>query len=328
MELPEKSMLSGKRSRNILVVSVIVILLSSIVLAVPLSFEGMAEEDEEYEAPEWKEGDRWEYESRGPAPGAEGWIKTTFTFEVLDENYEVEPYDLEDGSRADPIDTYLVEETQYVEDEEISIQHQYTKENLIPAYHHEIPDRQPASYWYPPIPELDFPLRVGNNWTSTENIFYEVDPETGEPEMKMEMIKSEGRVEDRVTKNIGGDEVEAIKVNFSYMGGLVDEDSTMWRRDMIYYSPEVKNIIRRERFETRAIPDEEIPEDPGGDFFVGKEGPIGNETLTNYELQEREDEDVDPRVSLPNAWQMLGIVGLIVVGLTSIHYFKRWRAES
>ncbi len=341
--LSEESMFTSNFVRSFFVVLVVGILLFSVVVSLPLSISSTAEEDQEYEAPEWKAGDRWEYDVTEPTPeDPDLWVTTRIEQEVMGDA-EIEVEDLDGGETEEVLEVYWVEETQRAqdmrgdemdeqqdEDEEITMtaERGFTRDNLFPAYTDSHNPNIWESYYYPPLVELDFPLSIGDEHSSTEGTLYEVDPETDEVVARINIIQYQTKVEERVTKDINGEQVDALRVNFSYMGELIDDDNpeegtTQWRREEIYYSPDIKNVVHRERYETRAIPPEEIPGEPGyEDEFYAREASMGNESLVGYYLEERRGEADE----LLSAGELLGVIGLIVVGASSIYVIKRWRS--
>lgn len=307
--------------RFTLVLSVSIMLL--VPMAVSSSFVRADEnDDEEVKVPEWYEGDTWQYEVRERVT-PEMTMLTEIEKEVIDErNYEIDI--VEGGTEA--YESYVTEERHVreveeegEEDEELEGEERgefgYTKDTLSPITTQ--PHGQVMGVYHPPLRELDFPFSVGDNWTYDEGYFLEEQPGDEPLAPARLIIQYQGRVEEKVTRNVNGNSVEAYMVNFTILAENLEEEETPleWRRQEIYFSPEVKNVIHREMYQTM-----NLPEDEYGDEALAREENVGNETLTDYEVQEHEPEDEDDDTSILG----VGIVFLIVgISIATIYVYKK-----
>ncbi len=301
-----------------LILSVSIIL---IVAMVASSTFVRAGEDEEVVVPEWYEGDSWEYEIRERlAP--EMTLVTESEKEVIGErNYEV---DIVEGG-IETYESYVVEEKHVREVEEdedddedmedITGEFGYTKDTLSPITTQ--PHGDVLGVYHPPLRELDFPFSVGDNWTYDEGYFLEEQPGDDPAEPVRYIIQYQGKVEEKVTRNVNGNNVEAYMVNFTILAEDLDahEDPLEWRRQEIYFSPEVKNVIHREMYQTM-----NIPEDEGVEEGFAREENVGNETLVTYDIEEYEPQNGEGETSLLGFGIILLIIG--VVGASFVIYKK------
>ncbi len=292
------------------VLAVVILLIGS--LASPFFTVLGAEDDEEkVEAPKWLEGDMWTYQNSMPMPGGElgkELVETKVEMEVTNVNGEVN-IDVEDEDEV-TYETYVVEETQIGEDDEPwMIDFHYSKENLAIIYNH--PEEDVASGYHPPIVELDFPLYEGKEWGPEEARFFGDVHDEGFAEADR-IYNYEGKVEELVTKEVVGEQFETYMVNLTIAGqDLIEGDAKLMRYEM-YYSPEVKNIVHSDIFETMRVEDEDIEDD-----YLEQE--IGNETLLEYQVTHEDpdtDEDESPFLSP-------GTALLIIVGTSLIYHYNK-----
>jgi len=326
--------LNGKNhlGLNIFVLGVTVLLIGSLITP---SFTALGNEGEDngekVEVPKWYEGDRWVYTEKIPMPDVElpmpDMEEIKFEMEVINADFPAR-IGTERGEKR--YDTYQVEETiglDREEEEQARIRFHYTHEHLAELYNDPINiDMLPSAY-VPPVREMDFPLYVGKEWDGEETGYY-LDPM--EDEGSSEPDKRywyRGKVEETVTKEVEvrgvREEFETYMVNLTIVGqGLEgDESDITIKRYEIYYSPEVRNIVNKEMFETRKPPEEEL--DPGDDVPV-IENSIGNETLVDYELQDPPEDDGDGEVSLMGVGVVLLIIG---VGTASFIVYKKVKSS-
>ncbi len=290
-----------------------------------------AEDADEEEVPEWYKGDKWTYQMREPfQEGIE--IVTEVEKEVVDE-MELE-VDVIGDERGEIYETYVVEErhVRELEDEEedepiddfpeIKSEFCYTKEHLSPIFTH--PEGAPRSFYYPPIIEMDFPLHVGKEWIVEEGGFFEdTNPDEDEAiEPSREVLWYNGTVEERVTKEVPAGEFDDVfLINLTIIGRDLetDIDPLEYKRFEIYYSPEVKNIIHRDIYETRRVPEDEDD--------MGWEESVGTETLLDYYVQDEPPEGNGDNDGVETPFLGAGTMVLLVLGAASIYYFKKYIYE-
>lgn len=307
------------------VLALVLVLSVSLILVVPTgispTFASAGEDGETVEAPEWYEGDTWEYEIKETiAP--EITMFTEVEKEVIDEkNYEI---DIVEGEKED-YPSYVVEErhvretegdAEEIEEGEIKGSFGYTMDTLSPITTQPYGDV--LGVYYPPLRELDFPFSLGDNWTyegDEAGYFLEEQPGDTPLEPARNIIQYQGRVEEKVTRDVSGNSVDTYMINFTVLAEDLETGEVQWRRQEIYFSPEVKNVVHREMYETRLIDEDEAPDDP----FPHEEG-TGNETLVDYEVQEYEPENGDGDESLLG----VGIIILMIgVGTATLYIHKK-----
>ncbi len=298
---------------------VFILLVGSISLSTSTIF-GDDNGDDEVEVPKWYEEDTWTYSDKIPMPEV-GHVETVVDLEVIDEDGKVR-IGREDGE--DVYDSYVVRATPSDEGEEEEefeeIEFRHWKENLAEVYHHELGQEEVA--YNPPIINFDFPLYEGKEWDNNqieETVRFYSGLEGEEPADPQRYYWYSGRVEETgVMKEVPAGEFETYMINLTVNGfefeGQDVEDAILKRYE-IYYSPEVKNAVFTEVYETRRIegapidiPDEEDPI---------HEDSIGNETLIDYDVT-HEDTD-DDEIPLFNA----GFLLLIIVGAGLLYHKKK-----
>ncbi len=333
VELFQDDNMKGIRSKTVIgyhhLLSVLILITTFILIismAVPSVTVTADDNDDEAEIPEWYQGDVWEYEMREEIMEDVTYL-TEVKREVIDERGEVTVRDNQTGDKLYEADTYVLSElhgrTLEEEDEDIGDvegEFHYTKEHLSPVYTE--PDQAPASFYFPPIEEMNFPLSIGKNWTggADEDIyFFEVrDPDSEEaPEPSRKVHEYYGVVEERVTKEVDAGIFDAFLINLTVLGEDLEKDvePLELKRFEIYYAPEVKNIIHRDIYETKRVPD-----DFGmGDDVVWEEQ-TGTETLVRYELQDgpaqTDDNDYTP-------FLRTGTVILAIIGTALVYRYKK-----
>lgn len=301
----------------VLVSAVISVLLFS--TFVPVINVSANENEDSAEVPKWQEGDRWVYQDRIPVAEI-GEQVTDIEREVVGEaelNFEV--IDDDDAS----YETYQVEEIQRNRDNpenETLIEFYHCKDTLAEIANDPQIEDMGMSARHPPMIEMDFPLEVGREWGVDEGRYFEnvLSGDDNEPDTEYVF---QGRVEDRVDKTVEAGEFEqTYMVNFTYMARDMRDGSTEWHRWEMYYSPEVRNVVHIDRFETR-----EHEEESYGDDAPLIEQPVGNETLMDYELQEIEENGDDDEET-----PFLGTPGvlLIAVGTASLYYINKKRKDN
>lgn len=146
------------------------------------------------------------------------------------------------------------------------------------------------------------------NWTVSENGEEEYMIEVGEELLKI--------YEEKPTITVNGEKYDTYKlnVNFTAVGG--NEDWSLGRIEY-YYSPEVKNTVLKNIYETR--------KDPQTDQL--QERHMGNEELLDYEIQEGSDGDKDEKGLILSNPMFLILVGL-VVGTAVIYFYKKGQPET
>ncbi|MEF8874296.1 MAG: hypothetical protein V5A88_06455 [Candidatus Thermoplasmatota archaeon] len=318
--------MDGKRVKEMFdrssMISIILVLLVAVVLLVPNTASptlvSAEENDEEVKVPEWYEGDSWEYKVKEKL--AEGMtLLTEVEKEVIGEKkYKINI--VEGGTET--YESYVLEERhdREVEEEDkeledIKGEFGYTKDKLSPITTQ--PTGQNLSVYYPPLKELDFPFSVGDNWSYDEGYFLEKQSEDDPLEPARNIIKYQGRVEEKVTRDVNGKSLETYMVNFTILAEDLnaDENPLRWRRQEIYFSPEVKNVVHKEMYETRRLPEEDY-----GDEAIAREENVGNETLVDYDVQPYEPENEDGEESLLG----VGII-LLIIGITTatLYFYKK-----
>jgi len=264
--------------KNKLYAFAIILLLITSVRLVAVGGEAIEEEDK-VEVPEWNEGYQWRYREKIPMPEY-GNLETEFEKEVTDENVAIS-FHIED-EEEETYETYEVRETHNPDDpeEKVEIDSYHWKENLAEIYND--PEDTLSSAYHPPIVELDFPLYVGKEWEGEARYFEDLgDPEEEpEPDREYEYM---GKVENRTVKEIDIGEFETYMVNLTVTA--CDENETQINRYEMYYSPEAKNVVHTDFFESRIVPDDE--ED---DEYI--EEWIGEKTLIDYNFAADEREPV------------------------------------
>lgn len=296
---------------TIICFAVLFLLLSSMIVP----FSAKSEENSKAEVPEWKKGDEWEYKLREPYPGGMTAI-TKLQKEVTKEKVEINVDEVEGGGET--YKAYETTEKRLIRNQssdpdgenvtEVTGKYHYTKDHLSPIYNH--PEGKVASFYYPPIKEMNFPLKVGKNWSSTEGWYFENRDPPVEP--SMEIVKYQGRVEEKITKEVEAGEFEVFKINMTILGNKLEDDELQLKRYEIFYSPEVKNIIHREMYQTKRLP----PDYQIGDKVL-YENSVGNETLLSYNLEPRDDDNSNQSPFLGAGPLFFAIVG------TSIFYFYK-----
>lgn len=296
------------------IVGITLVLAISLILIVPsATFPSVTaeENDEEVEVPEWYEGDSWQYEVRETL--AEGFTAITrVEKEVITEkvNYQ---FDIQEAGE-ETYESYEVMEKHIPQEDEDELEEiegafGYTRDTLSPIMTH--PHGQVRSFYYPPLRELDFPFSIGDHWTYEEGYFLEEQTD-GPAEPTRHIIRYEGRVEERVTRHVNGRAFDSYMVNFTILAEDLDADEypLEWRRQEIYFSPEVKNVIHRDFYETR-----NLPEDEGREEAFAREENLGNETLLDFTHVEPQEDD-DQEASL------LGVgVVLVIIGVTTASFY-------
>ncbi|MFP3871660.1 MAG: hypothetical protein ACLFVL_02125 [Candidatus Aenigmatarchaeota archaeon] len=308
-------------------VSGVIIFFVALILILPvvsLSFTASADDGGDVELPEWYKGDMWRYEMREELAQNITYL-TEVRKEVTDERGEVTIDNVvEDGE--DTYKSYVVSEKhnrEYEEDDEeigeVEGEFHYTRDHLSPLLTH--PEGAARSFYYPPIVEMDFPLTVGKNWSSDEGWFFEdTNPEEDEAiEPSRKILEYYGEVERRVTKEVDAGIFDAVVVNLTILGEDLDKDVNPLelKRFEIFYAPEVKNIIHRNIYETRRV-----PEDVGAGDNVTMEEQTGTETLVNYELQEGPSQTNGN----DNVTPFLGVGPILfaVLGTALIYHYKKY----
>lgn len=294
-----------------IVFTVVVLLVLSVISP---SFTALA--DEEEEVPEWKKGYRWRYKETVPMPDMED-MENEFEMEVVGESKVNIPVE---GGDDISDDTYVVDETLNPgEDNETDIRFHYRKDDLAELYNEPEPEDDVSSGFAPAIVRLDFPLQVGENWTGDAKRYLH-------PEEDADLEKSfaySGTVENRTSVKSGMGEFEdTYMVNlevWQYKEEGGEKVLEAVRRFEVYYSPEVKNVVHQDSYETKEVPDDHTGPGSGQDY---EEEWIGNETLLEYSLKaEEENGDGDEEdASLMGVGVVLLIIG---VGTASIYVYKK-----
>jgi len=297
-----------------IVVAVVVLLIGTLVFP---SLTVLADDDdEEVGVPQWNEGDRWRYRDEIPMPEM-GPLETVIEREVTNDHVQVNAHG--EGGERESYDTYEVRETHNPEDDEKwEADFYYWKDNLAQIYND--PEGQVPSAYHPPIVELDFPLYVGKEWDGEARYFENPgDPDEGEhPEADREYAFW-GRVENKTTIEIGIGEFETYMVNLTVIAYDPDTEDAQLHRYETYYSPEVKNRVYTDIFETRALPEDQTG--PGDIEY--DEAPIGNETLLEFDV-----EPYEPSDGREESLLGVGIVLLIIgVGSASFYIYKKVKSS-
>ncbi len=328
---------SGFKDNHALPVFILVV---AIILVVPVftpSFTASADDtDDKAELPEWYEGDVWEYEMREEIAHNLTYL-TDVKKEVVDERGEVNIK--ENGDEGETYETYVVSETHvrsYEEKDErignIEGEFHYTKEHLSPVYTN--PEEAIASFYYPPIEELNFPLSVGKNWSGggDKDIYFFEDNTTEENDEPLEPSKEVhefyGEVEEKVTKEVKAGTFDTFLVNLTVLGEDLEkeENPLELKRFEIYYSPEVKNIIHRNIYETRRVPDDYGgPGGGSGESMVWEEE-TGTESLVRYDLEPESAHPNDNNGDSP--FLSTGTMVLAIMGTALFYRYKKDEGEN
>ncbi len=303
-----KGMLEDHLGLSFVVLAVVFLLIGSMVVP---SFTAAADEEDEETAPEWVEGDMWRYEELTPMPEED--IIIEFERRVTDESRIIMP--TEDGGE-ESFDTYVVTETIYHEDGgQNRTDIHFWEDNLAEIYNipHEDENRLPTGY-APPVVELDFPLWEGKEWSGEARFF--VNPENRDDSEPDRKYAYEGGVENITTKEIGiGEFEETYMINLHVEQYREEDGQTVIeqvRRYEIYYSPDVRNIIHKDIFETQYWEEED----------EYREEWIGEETLVAYDLEPVEDDD-EEEASLLGVGVFLVIIGVGTAIFTVYKKVKR-----
>ncbi len=284
------------------VISLSIILIGAMVF----SSSVVSADDNEEEVPSWSKGYSWEYRESIDMPDPYPDMEAEFELEVVNENGVVNIPD-QDGE-INSFETYVVEERLYQDDRTRKTEFHYSQDNLAEIYNN--PDDDVSSGYAPPVERLNFPLYEGKEWEGDARYFLNPDEEESDPERTYAYT---GRVESRVEKSTILGEFDTFMVNLTLVsydyengGGAIEED----RRFEMYYSPEVKNLVYTDIYETRYW-------EEGGEYV---ERHIGNETLLDYSLEAEEEEET----SMIGVWVILAIVG---VGTASIIAYKKTKSS-
>jgi len=298
---------------NILKISVIFVSFAMVTMGfVHISTDiSSADDDEVVEAPEWKQGYRWEYEARMD-PDPDEW--RTFSETVISTNVPVEP--------DHPEEDVEYEESYHVARQgERRLDYYYEKDSLSLIL--EDPEGGGMTFFHPPRADFNFPFQVGDTWNRTTHEFYE--DRDGDVHGPESILFYNGTVEKQTTVGetrdnpfVGSDDIpldeesELYKLNVSISAKEEDEDEWTLGRIEYYYSPEVKNDVLTMMWQTRldehGLPDERLS---------------GNEVLQGFELEEEEVDLGDEETS------MLGFgVVLLIIGVATASFFVYKKVKS
>jgi len=228
------------------------------------------------EVPTWVEGDNWSYRSN------ESYRVQNYTAEMVSEREHI---DIDETI----FDCYMIN---YTIDDFVET-HFYTIDGLSLVA--EMSDEGTFAY-NPTLKRFEFPLDVGTTWDSATIIWRE--PEDGGTWEKQQEWELEFKVEEITTVEVPAGTFDTYVINITQYEGMGEFV------EYYYYSPEVKNMVKREEYLY-------------GNLQLTEE-------LTDYELMEREDDDDD--IPFLNT----GIIILTMAAsavIYSFHYKKKGKGH-
>ena len=204
------------------------------------------------DVPRWVEGDYWHY-NRTEAEEK----SVSYTMRVSSEEEVVDI----DGTR---FECYMVNYTWVVDGVSETETHFYTTDGLSLVA--EITEEGTYAY-SPPVNNMDFPLKVGKEWTSSYHI-WKVSEDGGTWELVTEEpVNRKYIIDGRETVNTPAGTFETYIINMTQADNL-DGNGYI----LNYYSPEVNNMVMVEKFQRGRLTD--------------------REKLMDYNLEERVEEAV------------------------------------
>ncbi|MFO7991873.1 MAG: hypothetical protein R6U61_06240 [Thermoplasmata archaeon] len=209
-----------KRTKTMVIVSL------SLILFICSSFAIEPVGSSEADIPSWFEGDNWSYE-RG-----EGDQNTRYTMEVVSENQKID-------INEEIVKCYEVSYSWKSNGEDGEETHYYDMDNLsLTAEMTTI-----GTFAYDPSPDrFNFPLKEGKTWSSTAVRWEKPKGGGGEWE-EVARFQFDFRVEEKKSVKVPAGKFMTYLVNMSEEEGVYGEDYVHF-----YYSPDVKNIVKKEEY--------------------------------------------------------------------------------
>lgn len=253
--------------KPVMILAISLLIISSSILISEVS-EASADE-----VPTWEVGDYWHYNRTDDD------VVTPFRTEVVsdDENIKIDDKIFE---------CYRVNYT-WIRDGIPEVEsHFYTRDGLSAVV--EASDEGIYAY-NPTLKQFDFPLEGGKTW-STVAIRWEKPEEEGATWEEGRRIELEYKIEGKFSVEVPAGTYDAYLINMTrYENGPEHIHN--------YYSPEVKNMVKREEYHYGNL--------------------IGSENLTNYGLEERDEDDNDDTPFLSS-----GVVVLLLASSAVIYSIR------
>ncbi len=228
------------------------------------------------EVPTWVEGDNWSYNETRMGD------TITYTAEVVSEKEHI---DIDETIFDCYMVNYSFGETHFYSIDSLSLVAEITDD---------------GTFAYNPIQRrFDFPLELEKTYTTVYQEWKK--PEDGGTwEEVGGNIEVEFNVEGIYSVDVPAGNFDTILINITQHEGI---DAYY---EHYYYSPEVKNMVKRE------------------EYFIYRPDPLAREELTDYELMEREEKDEDNGQLIP--YLNTGVV-LLIIATSAVVYSLNYKIK-